>query len=114
MPWCVTCPNSGRVGWHIADGAARLRNVAVQVQNQTNQSLYTHGLAIQQNEQYLIERMRRLEQMLREQTLTIAELQAARPRLDNAAQAMPAVEMNRACRQSSTWSSRPVSVGRLK
>ncbi|MBH3471187.1 class I SAM-dependent methyltransferase [Pseudomonas putida] len=81
----------GALEWHIADGAARLRNVGVQVQNQTNQSLYTHGLAIQQNEQYLIERMRRLEQMLREQTLTIAELQAARPRLGNAVQAMPAV-----------------------
>jgi len=70
--------------WHIADGQARLRNIGVQVQNQTNQSLYTHGLAIQQNEQYLIERMRRLEHVLREQALTIAGLQAARPAVERA------------------------------
>jgi SAM-dependent methyltransferase len=62
--------------WHIADGNARLRNVGVQMQDQANQSLYTYGLAIQQNEQYLIERMHRLEQLVRQQTMTIAELQA--------------------------------------
>ncbi|MGJ7548705.1 class I SAM-dependent methyltransferase [Pseudomonas alloputida] len=63
--------------WHIADGHARLRNVGVQLQNQTNQSLYTHGLAIQQNEQYLIERMRRLERLLREQAVANTRAQGA-------------------------------------
>lgn len=76
--------------WHIADGSTRLRNVGVQVQDQTNQSLYTYGLAIQQNEQYLIERMRRLEQLVRQQTMTIAELQA-RPQASASGATLPAV-----------------------
>lgn len=77
--------------WHVADGHARLRNVGMQVQNQTNQSLYTHALAIQQNEQYLVKRMRRLERLLREQAMTIAQLQAPQPGVDGGAEpGMPA------------------------
>lgn len=77
--------------WHIADGHARLRNVGMQVQNQTNQSLYTHALAIQQNEQYLVQRMRRLERLLREQARTIAQLEGPRPTVDGGAEpGMPA------------------------
>lgn len=77
--------------WHVADDHARLRNVGMQVQNQTNQSLYTHALAIQQNEQYLVKRMRRLERLLREQAMTIAQLQAPQPVVDGGAEpGMPA------------------------
>ncbi|MGV8864878.1 MAG: class I SAM-dependent methyltransferase [Pseudomonas sp.] len=62
--------------YHIADGYTRLRSIGLQVQNQTNQSLYTHALAIQQNEQYLMGRMQVLERRVREQALTIAQLQS--------------------------------------
>lgn len=76
--------------YHIADGHVRLRNVGLQVQNQTNQSLYTLALAIQQNEQYLGKRVRRLERLLREQAMTIAQLQAPQAGGDGGGQAFPA------------------------
>jgi SAM-dependent methyltransferase len=77
---------------HIADGNARLRNFGLEVQNQTNQSLYTHALAIQQNEQYLIERVRRLERRLREQAMTTgASMQSPQTVVDAGAEpGMPA------------------------
>ena len=62
--------------YHLADGNTRLRNIGLQVQNQTNQSLYTHALAIEQNEQYLVTRMERLEQRQREQAVMVSEAQA--------------------------------------
>ena len=61
--------------FHISDANTRLRTIGLQVQGQVNQSLYTHALAIQQNEQYLITRVQLLERRLREQALTIAQLQ---------------------------------------
>jgi O-antigen chain-terminating methyltransferase len=62
--------------FHIADVNTRLRGINLQMQSQVNQSLYTHALAIQQNEHYLISRMQLLERRVREQALTIAELHA--------------------------------------
>jgi|GEM_PF-758150 len=76
--------------WHVADGHTRLRNVGMQVQSQTNQSLYTHALAIQENEQYLIERMRRLERLLREQIMAVSQLQSRRAGVADNGQALPA------------------------
>src|SRR5471032_34200 len=61
--------------YHVADGNTRLRNLGLQIQNQTNQSLYTHALAIQQNEQYLMGRMQLLEQQVHEQALQIVQSQ---------------------------------------
>lgn len=52
--------------YHLQDGNTRLRNLGLQIQNQTNQSFYTHALAIEQNEQYLITRLKRIEQRQRE------------------------------------------------
>ncbi len=52
--------------YHVADGNARLRNLGLQIQDQTNQSLYSQGLAIQQNQTYLIERIKHLELQLRQ------------------------------------------------
>lgn len=62
--------------YHLADGNTRLRNIGLQIQNQTNQSLYTHALAIEQNEQYLVTRMERLEQRQREHMVTASQAQA--------------------------------------
>lgn len=75
--------------YHIADGNTRLRNIGLQVQNQTNQSLYTHALAIQQNEQYLMGRMQLLERRVREQALTIGQLQSQGPGAGVGVQALP-------------------------
>lgn len=52
--------------YHVADGNMRLRSLGLQVQDQANQSLYSQGLAIQQNQAYLLERIKRLEQQLRQ------------------------------------------------
>lgn len=51
--------------YHAADGAARLRSVALQAQDQVNQGLYTHALAAQQNAEYLLHRLCALEQRVR-------------------------------------------------
>ncbi|WP_219064092.1 class I SAM-dependent methyltransferase [Pseudomonas sp. UMAB-08] len=61
--------------YHIADGNTRLRNLGLQIQNQTNQSLYTHALAIEQNEQYLITRQQRMEQRQRELSVMLSQVQ---------------------------------------
>lgn len=61
--------------YHLADGNTRLRNLGLQVQNQTNQSLYTHALAIEQNEQYLVTRLQRMEQHQRELSMMLAQAQ---------------------------------------
>ncbi len=74
--------------FHISDANSRLRTIGLQVQNQVNESLYTHALAIQQNEHYLISRMQLLERRVREQALTIAQWQAQEPGAN--AQAFPA------------------------
>jgi O-antigen chain-terminating methyltransferase len=76
--------------YHIADGNTRLRNIGLQVQNQTNQSLYTHALAIQQNEQYLMGRMQLLERRAREQVMALAQLQSQGPGAGAGLQALPA------------------------
>ncbi|WP_050507315.1 class I SAM-dependent methyltransferase [Pseudomonas syringae] len=61
--------------YHLADGNTRLRNLGLQIQNQTNQGLYTHALAIEQNEQYLITRLQRMEQRQRELSMMLAQAQ---------------------------------------
>lgn len=53
--------------YHVADGNTRLRSLGLQIQDQANQSLYSQGLAIQQNQAYLLERIKRLEQQVRQQ-----------------------------------------------
>ncbi len=52
--------------YHAADGNTRLRNLGLQIQDQANQSLYSQGLAIQENQAYLLERIKRLEQQVRQ------------------------------------------------
>ncbi|MBW7901812.1 MAG: class I SAM-dependent methyltransferase [Rhodocyclaceae bacterium] len=46
---------------------AYLRSMGLQVQDQVNQGLYSHALAVQQNEAHLLRRIRYLEQELRRQ-----------------------------------------------
>lgn len=61
--------------YHLADGNTRLRNLGLQIQNQTNQSLYTNALAIEQNEQYLVTRLQRQEQRQRELSVMLSQAQ---------------------------------------
>ncbi|MCD5995585.1 methyltransferase domain-containing protein [Pseudomonas sp. CDFA 602] len=75
--------------YHLADGNTRLRNIGLQIQNQTNQSLYTHALAIEQNEQYLFTRMERLEQRQREHMVTVSQAQVSGGRSAEEAPGMP-------------------------
>lgn len=61
----------------LADEQKGLRNISLQLQNQANQSFYTHALAIEQNEQYLITRMQHIEQRQRELSLRLAQAQVS-------------------------------------
>ena len=71
VPWRVEA-----LEHHVTDEGIRLRQLGLQIQNQTNQSLYGHALAIQQNEQHMMVRVQRLEQMVRKQAMLIEQLQA--------------------------------------
>ena len=85
----------GRMAWleyQLADSNTRLRNVGLQLQSQANQSLYTHALAIEQNEQYLVTRMQRFEQRQRELALTLSQLHNQAPGVAASTFVMPAEE----------------------
>lgn len=66
---------------HIGDNNLRLNGLARQVQDQTNQGLYTQALSTQQNEQRLLARIRRLEQNLRELNARATPAHITSPRL---------------------------------
>lgn len=61
----------------LANEQKGLRNISLQLQNQANQSFYTHSLAIEQNEQYLVTRMQHIEQRQRELSLRLAQTQVS-------------------------------------
>lgn len=50
----------------LAETTTALRNVVVLIQDQVNQSLYTHAVATQSNDRYLLRRTQQLEQQLRD------------------------------------------------
>lgn len=58
---------------------AQLRTIGLQLQEQINQSFYSHALAIEQNEQSLIARLRLQEQRQRELTMKLLQPQSPTP-----------------------------------
>jgi O-antigen chain-terminating methyltransferase len=82
----------GRVAWlegQLAESNARLREAGLQMQNQTNQSLYTHALAIEQNQHYLATRLQRGEQRQRELSVLLSQTQQQAPNALRPAFVMP-------------------------
>lgn len=67
------------------DPGAHLRAMGLQVQDQVNQGLYSQALAVQQNEDQLLRRMRYLEQELRR----LREIAAAHPQPSNGSESAP-------------------------
>lgn len=70
---------TGHMAWlqhQLNDTNARLRNVGLQMQSQVNQSLYSQALSIEQNEQFLVTRMERVEQRQRELSMLATQIGA--------------------------------------
>ncbi|GAB1422935.1 hypothetical protein MASR2M16_01690 [Thauera terpenica] len=63
----------------LAQASTALRNVGLVIQDQVNQSLYTHAVAAQSNDALLLRRFGQLEQRLRELTRSPPQAQAAQP-----------------------------------
>jgi len=76
----------------LKETTTALRNVGLIIQDQVNQSLYTHALATQSNDTYLMRRAWQLEQQLRELTSSRPSSTEVAPSQPQSASRVPALD----------------------